>query len=109
MGVIQNSINSLLGTAAVMSKLSPTAQKRVEIREAETQVKKAANVINAVTKGETYDREIGDKALEIGLEAAEHQFKVNPTEENLKEWQTGLQTKRNIEAKRKEQQSPLLS
>ena len=107
MGVIQSSINSLLSTAAIASKLSPAAEERVEIRQAERREAKAAKVIDAVSKSETaYSPELVDNITNYGIEAAESLFKTNPTEQNLQSWQEGINTKKNIE-KGREQQSKL--
>ena len=101
MGVIQSSINSLLSTAAIASKLSPAAEERVEIRQAERREAKAAKVIDTVAKSETaYSPELVDNITNYGIEAAESLFKTNPTEENLQSWQTGLNTKKDIEQRR---------
>lgn len=91
MGVIQGSMNQLLGTSAIVARLDPNLEKRAQLRDVKKQEETVSKQINQFNlsaeeyeKGETVGAK-QFKALEKKqAELAQKRFELEPTKENLK-------------------------
>ena len=95
MGVLQSSINNLLSTAAVASKLSPEAQERAETKIEERKTKKAFKTMTAADKAirdypGLYNENIQAEIAQKRVEAERSLFYKNPNEETLSNYETGV-------------------
>jgi hypothetical protein len=86
MGVIQSSINNLLATAAIASKLTPGLEEKGKAREATNAVKKAEKVeakVGADPKATPYEKaatiQATDKLVSTAVEKAQAAFESNPS------------------------------
>lgn len=128
MGVIQSSINNLLGTAVIAAKLTPGLEEAGAAKKAATYAKKAAKYASKETEGYTkmvnesggegnvaahrlaeatfsgVDKavEVAEKAQERAIEAAEKNFETNPSAKTKKKLDKA-QFKRDVVAENAEE------
>lgn len=88
MGVIQQGINQLLGTSAIVARLSPeyeTKQELHKLNKQEEVLQKQSE--SAALKGQdTMDKDLHRgiaNIIERKMELAERKFQLDPTEENF--------------------------
>ena len=92
MGVIQSSINNLISTIAIASKLSPEAQERAELRIEQRKLdksKKATEEAKSALQKGTWQMGSLDtlsEAKKAEAEQAKHIFQLNPTKDTLNQY-----------------------
>lgn len=101
MGLLQSSINNLLGMAAVASKLSPEAQERSETKMEERRTKKAIKTMTAADKAirdypGLYNENIQAEIAQKRVEAEKSLFYKNPNEETLQSYSEGVRALEDI-------------
>ncbi len=92
MGVIQNAMNQLLGTASIAARLSPNYETKQELHKLGKQ-EKALSLqqgslplvdYDELNEGKTIAAKQHKEVLEKQAEVAQRQFELNPTKESMR-------------------------